>query len=127
MSDTTADVHESYAFACMRCGHGWEQTYAIEHRIDPTTGREHAVYYADGERVPSPLTRPTCFNCGGHLVRTLRAGQVTAANDRLRSVPTARGTLPEPSVAGPPVSAAAGERVGRTSWHLSDLFHRRSA
>jgi len=29
-------VNESYSFACMRCGHGWEQAYEIEHHVDTT-------------------------------------------------------------------------------------------
>ncbi|MFE9591956.1 hypothetical protein ACFYOP_07710 [Streptomyces sp. NPDC006294] len=78
MSETTgaAKVHEAYSFACMRCGHGWEQSYEIEHHTDPAGG-DFVVYKADGKRVPSPLSSPTCANCGGHVVRIMRAGRVS--------------------------------------------------
>ncbi|SEG35211.1 hypothetical protein SAMN05216223_104484 [Actinacidiphila yanglinensis] len=69
------NVREAYAFACMNCGHGWEQAYEIEHHVD-TSGRPFVTYLADGTAVPSPLTRPNCDNCGGHLVRIMRSGQV---------------------------------------------------
>ncbi|MEW1863399.1 hypothetical protein OG896_24010 [Streptomyces sp. NBC_00669] len=69
------NVREAYSFACMNCGHGWEQAYEIEHRVD-TSGRPYVTYLADGTAVPSPLTRPNCGNCGGHLVRIMRSGQV---------------------------------------------------
>lgn len=68
-------VHEAYAFACMKCGYGWEQAYEIEHHVDGT-GHPFIVYTAGGERVPSPLSNPTCMNCGGHVVRIMREGQV---------------------------------------------------
>src|SRR5687767_5129703 len=67
-SAATAVVHESYSFACMRCGHGWEQSYEIEHHIDGD-GREFVMYVANGQVVPSPLSRPTCENCDNHVVR----------------------------------------------------------
>ncbi|MDT9692157.1 hypothetical protein Q5762_28270 [Streptomyces sp. P9(2023)] len=73
-------AHEAYAFACMRCGYGWEQAYDIEHHID-AAGNEFIVYKAGGERVPSPLSSPTCMNCGGHVVRIMRAGQVSSVLD----------------------------------------------
>ncbi len=76
-------VHEAYSFACMKCGHCWEQAYEIAHHVDEH-GHTHVVYYADARRVPSPLTRPSCANCGGHLVRIMRSGQVSSARwDRL--------------------------------------------
>ncbi|MBT2369269.1 hypothetical protein J7E88_29130 [Streptomyces sp. ISL-10] len=75
----TAKVHEAYAFACMRCGYGWEQSYEIEHHVD-NTGQGFVVYKADGQRVPSPLSSPTCVNCGGHVVRIMQAGQVSSAH-----------------------------------------------
>ncbi|MFD9073809.1 hypothetical protein, partial [Streptomyces lasiicapitis] len=78
-------VEESYAFACMRCGHGWEQTYEIEHHVD-AKGQEFVMYLADGHHVPSPLTRPTCLNCGGHVVRIMRAGQVSSVRSALESM-----------------------------------------
>jgi hypothetical protein len=78
-----AVVHESYSFACMRCGHGWEQSYEIEHHID-ADGTEFVMYVADGEIVPSPLSRPTCLRCGGHLVRIMAAGRVSSVQSHLR-------------------------------------------
>ncbi|WP_374200937.1 hypothetical protein, partial [Streptomyces bambusae] len=68
-------VHEAYSFACMRCGYGWEQSYEIEHHTD-AKGQPFIIYKAGGERVPSPLSNPTCHNCGGHVVRIMREGQV---------------------------------------------------
>ncbi|WP_422396953.1 hypothetical protein [Streptomyces gobiensis] len=73
---TTA--HEAYAFACLHCGHAWEQAYEIEHHVD-NNNRPFILYFADGERVPSPLTRLTCLNCGEHNVRIMRAGRANAA------------------------------------------------
>ncbi|WP_225838106.1 hypothetical protein [Streptomyces sp. NK08204] len=97
----TAVVHESYAFACMRCGHGWEQSYEIEHHTD-ADGKEFVVYVADGRIVPSPLSRPVCHNCDGHVVRIMRAGQVS-------SVRSAVGV--------------AEQAKEHHHWHLSDLLH----
>jgi hypothetical protein len=75
-ADAGADVvHEAYSFACMNCGHGWEQAYEIEHHVD-TFGRSYVTYLADGTQVPSPLTHPTCDNCDGHRVRIMCAGRV---------------------------------------------------
>lgn len=73
-----ADVEEAYSFACMNCGHCWEQAYEIRHHRD-TSGRLYVTYRADGVDVPSPLTRPRCGNCDGHHVRIMRAGQVDGA------------------------------------------------
>ncbi|MEU6817204.1 hypothetical protein [Streptomyces sp. NPDC046860] len=101
----TAAVHESYAFACMRCGHGWEQSYAIEHHTD-AEGHECVRYVSGGTVVPSPLSRPVCQNCDGHLVRIMRAGQVSAV----------RG--PQPAPAAPDPAPAPAHH-----WHLSDLLH----
>lgn len=53
----TAVVNESYSFACMRCGHGWEQSYEIEHHLD-VEGNEFVMYVANGQVVPSPLVSP---------------------------------------------------------------------
>ncbi|MFF2364865.1 hypothetical protein ACFVU0_19560 [Streptomyces sp. NPDC058122] len=125
----TAVVHESYSFACMRCGHGWEQSYEIEHHRD-TEGSEYVVYVADGEVVPSPLSRPTCLNCDSHVVRIMRAGQVSFALDSMRSA-THRARKPVPPRRSE--DGAEGEtQPGTTSsdtpqeprhWHLSDLLH----
>ncbi|MET9494994.1 hypothetical protein [Streptomyces sp. NPDC006552] len=111
--------HESYAFACMRCGHGWEQSYEIEHHVDGD-GAEFVTYVADGACVPSPLTRPTCVNCGGHVVRIMRAGRVSSVLDVLRPQhvpPPAAGPV------GTPAPLAAVPDGERHHWHLSDLLH----
>ncbi|MFJ5226918.1 hypothetical protein [Streptomyces sp. NPDC088400] len=75
----TATAHEAYAFCCMRCGHGWEQAYDIEHYVDGS-GKNVVVYKSEGIRVPSPLSSPTCTNCGGHVVRIMRSGQVSSVH-----------------------------------------------
>ncbi|MCD9144488.1 hypothetical protein [Streptomyces albireticuli] len=128
-------AHESYAFACMRCGHGWEQSYEIQHHTD-AEGRPFVVYYADGERVPSPLTHPTCMNCGGHAVRIMRSGQVSRIAGVLHQY--SRTTVPatDQAPAGPfhtsgsapsrralAKEAGSGEETPRHHWHLSDLLH----
>lgn len=149
MSEITgpAEVHEAYAFACMRCGYGWEQSYEIEHHVDGS-GHEYVVYKADGRRVPSPLSSPTCLNCESHVVRIMRAGQVSSVLD-LMAAPAkveqpATGAKAEPvtamkpvSPAGPPGAseqrAATGQPLSAESaeaehWHLSRLlggFHRK--
>lgn len=129
-------AHEAYAFACMRCGYGWEQAYDIEHHVD-ARGHEYVVYKADGARVPSPLSRPTCMNCGSHVVRIMRAGQVSSVLDTMAAVERhgrgARATRPV-SIAGPigqeltedvPEGPAADEEKPPVPhhWHLSDLLH----
>jgi hypothetical protein len=75
------NVTEAYAFACLNCGYGWEQKYEIAHRTDPA-GRAVVTYLVDGVKVPSPLTRPTCQNCEGHLLRIMRPGQVADVTSR---------------------------------------------
>ncbi|MEU3656937.1 hypothetical protein AB0E67_29840 [Streptomyces sp. NPDC032161] len=126
MSEIAATtVHEAYAFACMRCGYGWEQSYEIEHHVDGS-GKPFIIYKADGERVPSPLSRPTCANCGGHVVRIMRAGRVSTVeqllghsrSDRLAS----RGLVAPagPIGAGGAIEAPKGERH---HWQLSKLLH----
>ncbi|MFY4718992.1 hypothetical protein [Streptomyces sp. LaBMicrA B280] len=118
----TAVVHESYSFACMRCGHGWEQSYEIEHHTD-ADGQQYVRYVADGHVVPSPLRSPSCQNCDGHVLRIMRAGQVSS----VRGTGTRRGA----PLAGPvevPQVPAAGESAGAATgtphhWHLSDLLH----
>ncbi|MBZ4323360.1 hypothetical protein JNW98_28995 [Streptomyces sp. SCA2-4] len=119
-------VHESYAFACMRCAHSWEQSYEIEHHVDPE-GRPFVTYHTDGDRVPSPLTRPTCPNCGAHVVRIMRSGQVSQIADALHL--TSRTTVSPAAPTGPFMSG--GIPVGNEQrtprehrhWHLSDLLH----
>ncbi|MEV7884346.1 hypothetical protein ACWD3I_05075 [Streptomyces sp. NPDC002817] len=116
-SGATAVVHESYSFACMRCGHGWEQSYEIEHHTG-ADGHDFVIYVANGQVVPSPLSRPTCQNCDGHVVRIMRPGQVSsvldAAHRQQRRAPQAG-----PAEA-PEVPAQARERH---HWQLSDLLH----
>lgn len=116
-------VHESYSFACMRCGHGWEQSYEIEHHT-AADGHEFVTYVADGLVVPSPLSRPSCQNCDGHIVRIMRPGQVSsvrsaAAQRHHPAAPTRDLTAPE--VAARDLAASAGQR--HHHWHLSDLLH----
>ena len=107
----------------MRCGHGWEQSYEIEHHTD-ADGHEFVLYVANGRVVPSPLSRPACQNCDGHIVRIMRAGQVSSVLSAARQR--------KASPAGPvqaPVTAAEGQPEGRPAgqpqhhWHLSDLLH----
>jgi hypothetical protein len=121
----TAVAHASYAFACMRCGHGWEQSYEIEHHTD-AEGRDHVICVADGRVVPSPLSRPVCRNCEGHVVRIMRAGQVASVRDAVR-----RQRRPAPAAGPAEAPAAARERpADDRHWHLSDLlhpFHRRAS
>ncbi|MFJ9887319.1 hypothetical protein [Streptomyces sp. NPDC091287] len=118
MSEIAATtVHEAYAFACMKCGYGWEQSYEIEHHVD-VHGHAFVVYTAGGERVPSPLSTPTCTNCGGHVVRIMRAGRVAGVQELLRKQRMPRAA-----------EAAAKDRTVSTAaaparhWRLSDLLH----
>ncbi|MFF1686383.1 MULTISPECIES: hypothetical protein [unclassified Streptomyces] len=124
-SAATAIAHESYAFACMRCGHGWEQSFEIEHHIDGD-GAEFVMYVVGGERVPSPLTRPTCLNCGGHVVRIMRAGRVSS----IRGVMEREGIMPGEQREGedhPAKDHPAKDHPAKAPhdhhWHLSDLLH----
>jgi len=120
-------VHESYSFACMRCGHGWEQSYEIEHHFD-AEGAEFVTYVAEGLVVPSPLSRPSCVNCDGHVVRIMRAGQVSSVQNSMRGPAPARrrkaaevAVSPETETSGVPEAAAVPEADHH--WHLSDLLH----
>ncbi|MFD9001966.1 hypothetical protein ACFV0T_13490 [Streptomyces sp. NPDC059582] len=141
----TAVVYESYSFACMRCGHGWEQSYEIEHHTD-ADGHEFVLYVAGGRVVPSPLTRPACVNCDGHIVRIMRAGQVSSAQNLLHRQPrpaSAQSQTPVPTPAarlaeqprrperqGQPEPPTAEAAAAHHHWHLSDLwhpFHRRAS
>ncbi|MFJ6810107.1 hypothetical protein ACIQRK_29555 [Streptomyces anulatus] len=118
MSEIAATtVHEAYAFACMKCGYGWEQAYEIEHHVD-VHGHAFVVYTADGERVPSPLSTPTCTNCGGHVVRIMRAGRVAGVQELMRKQQTPRAA--EAAARERTVSAAAAPA---RHWRLSDLLH----
>ncbi|GAX53977.1 hypothetical protein [Streptomyces olivochromogenes] len=120
-SAATAVVNESYSFACMRCGHGWEQSFEIEHHRD-AEGGEFVMYVADGHVVPSPLSRPSCQNCDGHVVRIMRAGQVSSVQNSMhqhthRPVPAHPEQARDEAVDQP---AVPGEPH---HWHLSDLLH----
>ncbi|MCI4045602.1 hypothetical protein [Streptomyces sp. TRM75563] len=118
MSEIAATtVHEAYAFACMKCGYGWEQSYEIQHHVD-VHGHAFVVYTADGERVPSPLSTPTCTNCGGHVVRIMRAGRVAGVQELLRKqqMPQAAETVAKDRTVS---TAAAPDR----HWRLSGLLH----
>jgi hypothetical protein len=145
VAQRAATVHESYSFACMRCGHGWEQTYEIERHADQE-GHPYVVYLAEGERVPSPLSSPSCLNCGGTVVRIMRAGRVTSATSqphtygpgagserRVRPERLRAGTRTGGGAdgAGAGTGEAAGEVTAPHHWHvLADLlhvFHRRPA
>ncbi|MFF5519637.1 hypothetical protein [Streptomyces coeruleorubidus] len=114
-----AVVNESYSFACMRCGYGWEQSYEIEHHTD-AAGHEVVFYVADGKVVPSPLSKPTCQNCDGHVVRIMRPGRVESA----RNAEHRHHRVPPP--AGPveaPVPEGADDKPEHHHWQLSDLLH----
>ncbi|MEV4442392.1 hypothetical protein AB0K09_25950 [Streptomyces sp. NPDC049577] len=112
----------------MRCGHGWEQSYEIRHFAD-AEGRPFVLYYADGERVPSPLSHPTCVNCGMHVVRIMRAGRVSKIADAMHlhertvvpaTMQAAAGPLQD---GGNRDEDAHGHRRRDHHWHLSDLLH----
>ncbi|MEU6767191.1 hypothetical protein ABZ916_32400 [Streptomyces sp. NPDC046853] len=109
----------------MRCGHGWEQSYEIEHHVDGE-GKEFVMYRADGLHVPSPLTRPTCLNCGGHVVRIMRAGQVSSVLDLMQRHHAPRGATKAVDASaddGQSGAEAAGEPKQHHHWHLSALLH----
>ncbi|MGW1086776.1 hypothetical protein ACWD4L_10585 [Streptomyces sp. NPDC002596] len=122
MSEIAATtVHEAYAFACMGCGHGWEQVYDIEHHTDGR-GQPFVVYRVQGQLVPSPLNRLTCLNCDGHKVRIMRAGQVSSIAETLRRLNFA---TPTGATAGPiPSSESSSERSPR-QWHFVHMFRAR--
>lgn len=126
MSEIAATtVHEAYAFACMRCGYGWEQAYEIEHHVDGS-GNAFVVYKADGERVPSPLSTPTCTNCGAHVIRIMRAGRVSSVQQLLQQQKRAPAPRSVEDASAPAAVLASGPPEHH--WHLSDLlrpFHRR--
>lgn len=134
----TAVAHEAYAFACMRCGHGWENAFDIEHHVDGT-GHNFVVYKCEGVRVPSPLSSPSCTNCGGHVVRIMRSGQVSSIraltaeqNDPSRVTDKSRGAEGTTDTDGladtgdlAAGDATAGQLPGKPvhHWHLADLLH----
>jgi hypothetical protein len=116
-SAATAVVHESYSFACMRCGHGWEQSYEIEHHLD-AEGSEFVMYVANGQVVPSPLSRPSCLNCDSHVLRIMRAGQVSSVLDSLHRAQRPGSRRPDEALE----EAQAAPKEAH-HWHLSDLLH----
>ncbi|MER5517911.1 hypothetical protein [Streptomyces sp. NPDC002763] len=122
----TAVVHESYSFACMRCGHGWEQSYEIEHHTD-AENHEFVMYVANGQVVPSPLSRPACQNCDGHVLRIMRAGQVSSVHSAARQSsgrPVQQGGRDEVAgETGPAAAEAPAQVKAHHHWHLSDLLH----
>ncbi|MEU9450584.1 hypothetical protein [Streptomyces sp. NPDC048277] len=122
----TAVVHESYSFACMRCGHGWEQSYEIEHHTD-ADNHEFVMYVANGQVVPSPLSRPACQNCDGQVVRIMRAGQVSSVRNATQRSYRRPVQGPPAEAEGEETTAAATEPSAQVEephhWHLSDLLH----
>ncbi|MER6983474.1 hypothetical protein [Streptomyces carpinensis] len=122
----TAVVNESYSFACMRCGHGWEQSYEIEHHTD-ADGNDFVLYVADGRVVPSPLSSPSCRNCDGHVVRIMRAGWVSSAQSHLHEHEHRHQRPQRPAMEAASESAPGGEAGAGSPedhhWHLSDLLH----
>ncbi|WP_329410834.1 hypothetical protein OG802_14720 [Streptomyces sp. NBC_00704] len=122
----SAVVNESYSFACMRCGHGWEQSFEIEHHTDGD-GHQFVLYVADGRVVPSPLSRPACLNCDGHVVRIMRAGQVSSVRDasRPRKAAPPAGPVEAPGTGGTGGHTAHADPTAHADhhWHLSDLLH----
>ncbi|MET8081017.1 hypothetical protein [Streptomyces sp. NPDC005303] len=115
----TAVVNESYSFACMRCGHGWEQSYEIEHHIDGD-GREFVQYMVDGRVVPSPLSKPACANCDHQVVRIMRPGRVASARDAAHRQHAAPPAGP---VEAPKAGDGAQGPAEDHHWHLADLLH----
>lgn len=97
MSDQNREtVSESYAFVCLRCTYGWEQTFQIEHHQDED-GRPYVLYYVGTERVPSPLTRLTCLSCGSHRIRVMQAGTVRAVQRASSWLPSGGLAVDEPA------------------------------
>jgi hypothetical protein len=129
-----AVVKESYSFACMRCGDGWEQSYEIEHHFD-IDGQEFVTYVADGKVVPSPLSHPVCRNCGSNVVRIMRPGRVSSAQSMMhrptrREQRAAEAAMYETGSTGVPAVGDATERApGHRHWWQADLlrpFHHRA-
>lgn len=107
-------ARESYAFVCLSCGHGWERDFGIEHHPG-VDGRTTVAYVAEGLRVPSPLTRPDCLNCGSHTLRIMRAGTVASVGDSPRR--------PRRGPKAPARTDGAPARAGRRRhWHLPHFW-----
>ena len=75
--------------------------------------------------MPSPLSRPACRNCDGHLVRIMRPGRVADAQSHLHE----DGHRRRRPTAAPASRSASGEEATAREpgehhhWHLSDLLH----
>ena len=76
-TNTRHQVREDYGFACLHCGHAWEQSYDIEHHLD-RDNKPFFRYFTNGERVPSPLSTLTCLNCLEHRVLITGSQRVSA-------------------------------------------------
>ena len=74
----TEHVQRSYSFACLDCGHGWENTYDVDVTVDEQA-QITAVYRLGDRRVPSPLQSPRCPACESRKIRIMRPGRVAAA------------------------------------------------
>ncbi|MCA1221730.1 hypothetical protein [Streptomyces sp. 8L] len=131
----TVAAHEAYAFACMRCGHGWEQSFDIEHHVDDKRGT-YVVYKSNGKTVPSPLTSPSCPTCEGNVVRIMRSGQVSGYRELTRSYGTdtaSRQPLREAGEAAraeqaPGVAASTGvlppfDAAAEAPGHVTEAWH----
>ncbi|MCX5198948.1 hypothetical protein OOK31_34545 [Streptomyces sp. NBC_00249] len=94
----------------MKCGFGWEQGYEIEHHVDGR-GEAFILYTVGGEKVPSPLSNPTCLNCGGHVVRIMREGQVSSVLGTLDRLYHHRVA---PGIAGPVPAGASEPRTPKS-------------
>lgn len=117
-------VREAYSFVCLRCGHGWEQSYAIEHHVD-ALGRENVVYRTDGREVPSPLTRPTCDHCDGHVIRIMRPGRVSTVLDSMHARRPGGSTRAPRETGRSREQEARGDGsggTGRRLWHVPHLL-----
>lgn len=68
---STEHVRRACSFACLDCGHGWQDTYDID-----VTVNEHARITAacrlDGTFAPPPLQSPRCPSCKSHKIRIMR-------------------------------------------------------
>lgn len=118
-------VEEAYAFACLNCGHGWEQAYEIEHHVD-AAGRPFVTYLADGAKVPSPLTRPSCVNCGGQHVRIMGSGQVSAVASRWARPRIEQAGTEQPGTEPPHAERPVDRGVHRAGhWSVLHFLHRR--
>ena len=127
-------AHESFSFVCLRCGHGWEQSYDIAHQVD-ALGRTVVTYTSGGRPVPSPFDEPTCDNCGGHVVRIMRPGRVSTVLETLQG-DRPSGSTRAPHHGGGPATGArraearstgsagrSGHRSGHRPWHPPGLRH----